>query len=182
MVSITNTRLHPACSHIAVVITEHVYLRKCFLSLGLNPFWRSFLGFQVHAFPSQPLKVLASSGTILSQEKAGLTRCPDYRLCSASRKQPGIQEGGPRDGIRGLTLLASGCLVQRWLHGLPSWQEGCGGQSGCLYHVGAWKRGGLVQEHMDASEPLMLLGAAIQSDPEPSDFGRFSGWHVEELT
>ena len=35
---------------------------------------------------------------------------------------------------------------------------------------------------MDASEPLMLPGAAIQSNPEPLDFGRLSGWHVEELT
>lgn len=99
-----------------------------------------------------------------------------YHLCSASRKQPGTQEGEPRDGIRAPTLLASGCLVQLWLHGLPSWQEGCGGQSRRLYHVGAWKQGGLAQEHMDASEPLMFLGAAIQSNPEPSDFGRLSGW------
>ena len=99
-----------------------------------------------------------------------------YHLCSASRKQPGTQEGEPRDGIRAPTLLASGCLVQLWLHGLPSWQEGCGGQSRRLYHVGAWKQGGLAQEHMDASEPLMFLGVAIQSNPEPSDFGRLSGW------
>lgn len=97
-----------------------------------------------------------------------------YCLCSASRKQPGTQEGEP--GIRAPTLLASACLGQLWLHGLPSWQEGCGGQSRCLYYVGAWKRGGLPQEHMDASEPLMFLGAANQSNPEPLDFGRFSGW------
>lgn len=96
MVSITNTGLHPPCSPVAVVITERVYPRKCFLSLGSKPFWGSFLGFQVHAFPSQPLKFLASSGIIVSREKAGLTRCPGSTVSAQHR---GSSQGPRRESL-----------------------------------------------------------------------------------
>lgn len=151
-----------------------MYIRNASCHWGSETIWGSFLGFQVHAFP-QPLKFLASSGIICIPRESWPDPVPWlYCLCSASRKQPGTQEGEP--GIRAPTLLASACLGQLWLHGLPSWQEGCGGQSGCLCYVGAWKQVDCPQEHMDASEPLMFLGAANQSNPEPLDFGRFSGW------
>lgn len=176
MVSITNTGLHPLAVRPSVVITERVYPRKCFLSLGSKPFWGSFLGFQVHAFPSQPLKFLASSGIIVSREKAGLTRCPGSTVSAQHR---GSSQGPRRESLESGHQSSPG-ISMSWASsgfmGYPPGKEGCGGQERMPILCWCLERGGLPQEHMDASEPLMFLGAANQSNPEPLDFGRFSGW------
>lgn len=90
-----------------------VYIQEMLPVIGVETILRSFLGFQVHAFPSQPLEVPSIFPASLNVRKLA-DPVPWLYCLLLSIEETAGDPGGESLESGPPTLLASACLGQLW--------------------------------------------------------------------